>query len=151
MTLGETIIARHWVVDPARGKIGVPAVAPGDEGFVVTDVRFSHEYVTPMAAIFFEQLVGRDEPVHDPATVLMFRDHLTFLPEAMTPERIKEGLLEVALEREKKQRAFAQKQGIKLYGELRVGHHGGARGSEASCHSKTLAGHAEPGMLGIAS
>src|SRR2546425_11128420 len=48
MTLGEKIIARHWVVDPARGKIGVPAVKPGDEGFVVTDVRFSHEYVTPM-------------------------------------------------------------------------------------------------------
>src|SRR5213596_2109557 len=54
MTLGEKIIARHWVVDPAKGKIGVPAVKPGDEGFVVTDVRFSHEYVTPMAAIFFE-------------------------------------------------------------------------------------------------
>src|SRR5256886_12623498 len=45
MTLGEKIIARHWVVDPAKGNIGVPAVKPGDEGFVVTDVRFSHEYV----------------------------------------------------------------------------------------------------------
>jgi len=147
MTLGEKILARHWVVDPARGKIGVPAVAPGDEGFVVTDVRFSHEYVTPMAAIFFEQLVGRDEPVHDPATVLMFRDHLTFLPEAMTPERIKEGLLDVALQLEKKQRDFAEKQGIKLYGELRLGHHG----SEAICHSKILEGHAEPGMVIIGS
>jgi len=30
MTLGEKIIARHWVVDPSRGKIGVPAVKPGD-------------------------------------------------------------------------------------------------------------------------
>jgi len=147
MTLGEKILARHWVVDPARGKIGVPAVAPGDEGFVVTDVRFSHEYVTPMAAIFFEQLVGRDEPVHDPATVLMFRDHLTFLPEAMTPERIKEGLLDVALQLEKKQRDFAEKQGIKLYGELRLGRHG----SEAICHSKILEGHAEPGMVIIGS
>ena len=147
MTLGEKILARHWVVDPARGKIGVPAVAPGDEGFVVTDVRFSHEYVTPMAAIFFEQLVGRDEPVHDPATVLMFRDHLTFLPEAMTPERIKEGLLDVALQLEKKQRDFAEKQGIKLYGELRLGHHG----SEAICHSKILEGYAEPGMVIIGS
>src|SRR5213594_957512 len=57
MTLGEKIIARHWVVDPSQGKVGVPAVKPGDEGFVVTDIRFSHEYVTPMAAIFFEQLV----------------------------------------------------------------------------------------------
>src|SRR6266567_1105635 len=147
MTLGEKILARHWVVDPAKGKIGVPAVKPGDEGFVVADVRFSHEYVTPMAAIFFEQLVGRDEPVHDPATVLMFRDHLTFLPEAMTPERIKEGLLDVALQLEKKQRDFAEKQGIKLYGELRLGHHG----SEAICHSKILEGYAEPGMVIIGS
>src|SRR5437879_7986410 len=96
MTMGEKILARHWVVDRARGKIGVPAVAPGDEGFVVTDIRFSHEYVTPMAAIFFEQLVGRDERVQDPATILMFRDHLTFLHEAMTPERITERLLDVA-------------------------------------------------------
>ena len=147
MTLGEKIIARHWVVDPSTGKIGVPAVKPGDEGFVVTDVRFSHEYVTPMAAIFFEQLVGPDETVNDPGSILMFRDHLTFLGEAMTPERVKEGLLDVALELEKKQRAFAEKQGIRLYGELRLGHHG----SEAICHSKILEGHAEPGMVIIGS
>ncbi len=147
MTLGEKILARHWVVDPSRGKVGVPALKPGDEGFVVTDIRFSHEYVTPMAAIFFEQLVGPDEQVHDPGSILMFRDHLTFLGEAMTPERVKEGLLDVALQLEKKQRAFAEKQGIKLYGELRLGHHG----SEAICHSKILEGHAEPGMIIIGS
>jgi 3-benzylmalate isomerase len=147
MTLAEKILARHWVVDPAKGKVGVPAVKPGDEGFVVTDVRFSHEYVTPMAAIFFEQLVGRDARVQDPGSILMFRDHLTFLAEAMTPERIKEGLLDVALELEKKQREFAEQQGIKLYGELRLGHHG----SEAICHSKILEGHAEPGMVIIGS
>ena len=147
MTLGEKLIARHWVVDPSQEKVGVPAVKPGDEGFVVTDIRFSHEYVTPMAAIFFEQLVGPDEKVHEPASILMFRDHLTFLGEAMTPERVKEGLLDVALQLEKKQRAFADKQGIKLYGELRLGAHG----SEAICHSKILEGYAEPGMVIIGS
>ena len=147
MTLGEKIIARRWVVDPARGRIGVPAVKPGDEGFVVTDIRFSHEYVTPMAAIFFEQLVGENEQVYDPGSILMFRDHLTFLPEAMTPERVREGLLDVALQLEKKQRTFAQRQGIKLYGELRLGRHG----AEAICHSKMLEGHAEPGMVIIGS
>ncbi len=147
MTLGEKIIARHWVMDPSSGRVGVPAVKPGDEGFVVTDIRFSHEYVTPMAAIFFEQLVGKDEKVSDPGSVLMFRDHLTFLGEAMTAERVKEGLLDVALQLEKKQREFAEKQGIKLYGELRLGHHG----SEAICHSKILEGHAEPGMVIIGS
>src|SRR5947208_1182038 len=147
MTLGEKILARRWVVDPAKGKIGVPAVKPGDEGFVLSDIRFSREYVTPMAAIFFEQLVGKDARVNDPRSILMFRDHLTFLPEAMTPERIKEGLLDVALQLEKKQREFAAAQGIKLYGELRLGHHG----SEAICHSKILESHALPGQVIIGS
>src|SRR5204862_149869 len=147
MTLGEKILARRWVVDPAKGKIGVPAVKPGDEGFVLTDIRFSHEYVTPMAAIFFEQLVGKDAKVNDPGSILMFRDHLTFLPEAMTPERVKEGLLDVALQLEKKQREFATAQGIQLYGELRLGHHG----SEAICHSKILEAHALPAQVIIGS
>jgi 3-isopropylmalate/(R)-2-methylmalate dehydratase large subunit len=148
MTLGEKILARHWVVDLSSGQVGVPAVKPGDEGFVTTDIRFSHEYVTPMAAIFFEQLVGADERVNDPDSVLLFRDHLTFLAEAMTPERVKEGLLDVAMELEKKQRAFAEKQGIKLYGELtRLGLHG----SEAICHSKILESHALPGQVIIGS
>ncbi len=148
MTLGEKILARHWVVDRSTGEIGVPAVQPGDEGFVATDIRFSHEYVTPMAAIFFEQLVGPDEKVNDPGSVLFFRDHLTFLGEAMTPERVKEGLLDVALELEKKQRAFAEKQGVRLYGELtRLGLHG----SEAICHSKILEAHALPGQVIIGS
>jgi 3-isopropylmalate/(R)-2-methylmalate dehydratase large subunit len=80
--------------------------------------------------------------------VLLFRDHLTFLAEAMTPERVKEGLLDVAMELEKKQRAFAEKQGIKLYGELtRLGLHG----SEAICHSKMLESHALPGQVIIGS
>jgi len=147
MTLGEKVIARHWVADLAEGRVGVPFVKPGDEGFVVTDVRFSHEYVTPMAAIFFEQVVGPTERVTDPDSVLLFRDHLTFLSDAMTPERIKEGLLDVALQLEKKQREFAERQGIKLYGELRRGHHG----SEAICHSKILEAHAEPGQIIIGS
>ena len=147
MTLGEKVLARHWVADSAAGTIGVAAVRPGDEGFVHTDIRFSHEYVTPMAAIFFEQLVGPEARVADPDSILMFRDHLTFLPEAMTPERVKEGLLDIALELEKKQRTFAERQGIKLYGELRSRRHG----AEAICHSKILEAHAEPGQVIIGS
>jgi len=52
-----------------------------------------------------------------------------------------------ALQLEKKQREFAERQGIKLYGELRRGHHG----SEAICHSKILEAHAEPGQIIIGS
>src|SRR5260370_22880367 len=96
-----------------------------------------------MAAMFFEQVVGKNGKVNDPGSILMFRDHLTFLPEAMTPERVKEGLLDVPMQLEKKQREFASAQGIKLYGELRLGPHG----SEAICPSKLLESHALPGQV----
>ncbi len=66
MTIAEKIFARQWVTDLSKGEIGVAWVQPGDAGFVRTDIRFSHEYVTPMSAIFFESLVGPDEKVVDP-------------------------------------------------------------------------------------
>ncbi len=152
MTLGEKIIARHWVQDLTADDVGNPYVQPGDEGFVRTDIRFSHEYVTPMAAIFWERYVGADEPIVDPGSVFFFRDHLTFLELAMTDERKEQGLLAVALELKKKQEDFSNKHGAKLYGELpRLGHNMPVRGSEAICHSKILEHHALPGHLLIGS
>jgi 3-isopropylmalate/(R)-2-methylmalate dehydratase large subunit len=147
MTIAEKIFARHWVTDLSRNSVGVPWVQPGDSGFVKTDIRFSHEYVTPMSAIFFEQLVGENERVLEPESVLFFRDHLTFLKDAMSPERVQLGLLDVANQLEVKQREFAEKQGIRLYGELGHGKHG----SEAICHSKILEQYALPGHVIIGS
>jgi len=155
MTIAEKIFARHWVVDAARGRLGVPAVRPGDEGFFQTDIRFSHEYVTPMSAIFFEQLVGADEPLNDPSSIFFFRDHLTYLDQVMRPEHLEMGLLEVAGQLEKKQREFAAAKGVKLYGQLqkRLNLTGAlaAAGSEAICHSKILEAHALPGQIIIGS
>ncbi len=155
MTIAEKIFARHWVVDAARGTTGIPAVQAGDQGFVRTDIRFSHEYVTPMAAIFFDELVGKDEPVNDPSSVFLFRDHLTFLDQVMRPEHVQMGLLDVANQLEKTQREFAAAKGIKLYGQLdqRLNLHGAlsAAGSEAICHSKILEAHALPGHIIIGS
>ncbi len=143
MTLGEKIFARKWVVDAAEGRIGTASAEPGEAGFFRADIRFSHEYVTPMAAIFFEQKLGADAKVLDPDSILFFRDHLTFLHKVMSQERIEQGLLAVANELEVKQREFAEKQGIRLYGEQQ----GHVMGSEAICHSKILEDYAEPGML----
>ena len=143
MTLGEKIFARKWVVDAAEERIGTAWAEPGEAGFFRADIRFSHEYVTPMAAIFFEQKLGADAKVLDPDTILFFRDHLTFLHKVMSQERIEQGLLAVANELEVKQREFSEKQGIRLYGEQQ----GHVMGSEAICHSKILEDYAEPGML----
>src|SRR5439155_14441312 len=154
MTLAEKIIARHWVRDLARGELGVPYVKPGDEGFVRTDIRFSHEYVTPMSAIFWRDCVGEKEKIVDPDSVFFFRDHLTFLELAMTEQRKAEGLLDIALELKQKQEEFAAQQGVRLYGELprrMLGHMGVPTGAEAICHSKILEAHALPGQLIIGS
>ena len=143
MTLGEKIFAGKWVVDAATDKVGTDRAEPGEAGFFRADIRFSHEYVTPMAAIFFEQKLGPDARVLDPDSILFFRDHLTFLHQVMSQERIEQGLLGVANELEAKQREFSEKQGIRLYGEQQ----GHVMGSEAICHSKILEEYAEPGML----
>ena len=143
MTLGEKIFAGKWVVDAAADEVGVEWTEPGEAGFFRADIRFSHEYVTPMAAIFFEQKLGADARVLDAETILFFRDHLTFLHKVMSQERIEQGLLEVANQLEVKQREFAERQGIRLYGEQK----GHVMGSEAICHSKILEEYAEPGML----
>ena len=143
MTLGEKIFASKWVVDAASDWVGTDWAEPGEAGFFRADIRFSHEYVTPMAAIFFAQKLGPDARVLDPDSILFFRDHLTFLHQVMSQERIEQGLLAVANELEAKQREFSEKQGIRLYGEQQ----GHVMGSEAICHSKILEEYAEPGML----
>jgi 3-isopropylmalate/(R)-2-methylmalate dehydratase large subunit len=145
MTLAEKIFARHFVTDLSKDKVGVDAVKPGDSGFARTDVRFSHEYVTPMAAIFYEQLVG-EEPINDPSSVYFFQDHLTFLDDVMPPERKAMGLLDLAHQLVRKQEDFARAQGIRLHGAQPD-----RKGSEAICHSLILQDYALPGQIIIGS
>jgi len=144
MTLAEKIFARHMVT-PA-GAVGVAAVKPGDTGFTRVDLRFSHEYVTPMAAIFYEQNVGKDVPVNDASSIRFFRDHLTFLDEVISEEKKKMGLLDLATQLKLKQADFARQQGIKLHGEL-----SDRKGSEGICHSVMLETYALPGQVNVGS
>lgn len=171
MTLAEKIFARHMVNGssqdeleirsteragaaappvPTRheeaSKLGVPAVKPGDAGFARADLRFSHEYVTPMAAIFFDQLVGKDAPVNDPGSVVFFRDHLTFLDEVLSEQKRKMGLLDLATQLKLKQGEFAKRKGIRLHGELTD-----RKGAEGICHSVVLESYALPGQLVVGS
>ncbi|MGB9072302.1 MAG: aconitase family protein [Terriglobales bacterium] len=144
MTLAEKIFARHMV--RPDGTVGVAAVQPGDTGFTRVDLRFSHEYVTPMAAIFYESYVGKDVPVNDAASIRFFRDHLTFLDEVISEEKKKLGLLDLATQLKLKQADFARRQGIKLHGEL-----ADRKGSEGICHSVMLETYALPGQVNVGS
>jgi 3-isopropylmalate/(R)-2-methylmalate dehydratase large subunit len=164
MTVSEKIFARH-MIGGGSGRMGsgvharpaeqrsalpddsaIPAVQPGDAGFARTDLRFSHEYVTPMAAIFFDQLVGRDAPINDPSSVLFFRDHLTFLDEVLSEQKRKMGLLDLATQLKLKQGEFATRKGVRLHGELTD-----RKGAEGICHSVVLESYALPGQLIVGS
>ena len=144
MTIAEKIFARHML--HGTGKVGVEAVKPGDTGFARTDLRFSHEYVTPMAAIFYDHYLGKDEPVNDRDTILFFRDHLTFLDEVLSEEKRKMGLLDLAGQLKLKQEEFAKSRGIRLHGELKD-----RKGSEGICHSVITETYALPGQLVVGS
>jgi len=127
-------------------KQGVAYVKPGDTGFARTDLRFSHEYVTPMAAIFYDYFVGKEVPVTDKESIMFFRDHLTFLDEVMSEEKKKMGLLDLATQLKLKQESFAREREIKLHGELKD-----RKGSEGICHSIVLESYALPGQMNVGS
>src|SRR5438105_4567738 len=141
MNIVEKIIARHAFV--RAGQIGIEAVKPGDALFAVADVRFSHEYVTPMAESLFKQALGKDARVTEPESVYAFRDHLTFLGRVMSEDKRKLGLLDRANGLATTQESFTDEQGIKLYGGTEE------RGSEAICHNAVVEDLALPGQLVI--
>jgi 3-isopropylmalate/(R)-2-methylmalate dehydratase large subunit len=157
MTLAEKIFAAHMLPaasetaelrSAGRTNASVPTcfVRPGDTGFTRVDLRFSHEYVTPMASIFYELNVGKNVPVNDASSIRFFRDHLTFLDEVISEEKKKMGLLDLATQLKVKQEDFAKQQGIKLHGEL-----ADRKGSEGICHSVMLETYALPGQVNVGS
>ncbi len=132
MTLVEKVIAAHAIIDAKTGELGLVAVKPGDALFVRADVRFSHEYVTPMAEALYVGSFGEDARVADPSSVFAFRDHLTFLGDVMPVEHLKMGLLDRANGLATTQQSFTERHGIRLFGEVTEG------GSEAICHNAVL-------------
>ncbi|VVD89549.1 2,3-dimethylmalate dehydratase large subunit [Pandoraea pneumonica] len=145
MTYGEKIIAR---------ALGVPRVRAGDAVFVPADWRFSHEYVTPMAVSFLHHAfdtVGETAgdtndvadampPLHDPASILCFEDHLTHL-DATTGSGRPPALIEAAHQLGAVQREFCARHGLRLHGRIPGG------GSEGICHAVMLERYALPGQV----
>lgn len=145
MNLCEKIIAARAIADARSGALGTAAVKPGDALFVRTDVRFSHEYVTPMADSLFRAGFGDAAKVSEPESVFTFRDHLTFLDLVMPEAHKKMGLDAQAASLATVQDGFSKRHGIRLYGE--VTREGRTVGSEAICHNKVIEELALPGQV----
>ena len=141
MTLVEKILARNVVVDAASGRIGLESVKTGDGIFVKAHWRFSHEYVTAMAASFLAGAAGDAVQLRDPERILAFRDHLTFLDQSINIEKNRTGLLSVARRLKYAQEEFCARHGIRLHGELPDG------SSEGICHVLMAERYAMPGEV----
>ena len=142
MTLIEKIIAARVV--RAKGQLGVPSVAPGQSYFVRADLRFSHDYVTAMADALFRAGFGEQAQVADPDSVVLFRDHLTLLGQALTPRHRELKLYDHALELKRAQERFAERHGLRLFDEVE-----GPSGprSYGICHNVVVEELGQPGSL----
>jgi 3-isopropylmalate/(R)-2-methylmalate dehydratase large subunit len=145
MTVAEKVLARRWIADLAKGDVGVPAVKPGDTGFVRTDIRFSHEYVTPMAAGLYDQYTPGAEII-DKESVLLFRDHLGMLDLVISEEKKTAGLLVLANGLSRRQVEFSEEQGLRLHGDLKD-----RKGSEGICHTIVYGRYGLPGQVIVGS
>jgi len=142
-TMAQKIIAAHAVRDASGEQVGAPGVRIGSTLLVRADLRFSHEYVTPMADALFRHAFGEEARVRDPERVLCFRDHLTFVEHVFAGDAKRLPLLEQARTLPEVQARFAERHGIRLFGEQPE--RGPEGGSEAICHEAVLESFAEPG------
>ena len=100
-TLFEKIVARHALAT----ELTEAHPAPGDGAFVRADWRFIHEYYTGMAAHMLHATFGRPLALHDPASVIVFEDHTSYVEES--PAHVRAGLVPNVHRMVEAQRDFA--------------------------------------------
>ncbi|MGW5969535.1 aconitase family protein [Streptomyces sp. NPDC055186] len=117
------------------------SVTPGEAYFIETDVRFSHEYVTPMAAGMFAKEFGPDAAVADPAGCYFFQDHLSLAPSVLQRRAGGAELIERVHRLGERQQEFATLSKGNFVGPSPDG------GSRAICHNHIVEHVAEPGQV----
>jgi len=131
-TLAEKILLRH--LPP-----GAPAPGPGEGVFVRADWRFSHDYFTGMCAHLMHEAFGRPAPLHDPASIVAFHDHLALAGQSVP--HVRGGLLPGVAGLVDGHRDFVRDYPVRAHGELPGG------GSEGICHAVMAERYALPGQV----
>ncbi|QMV71695.1 3-isopropylmalate dehydratase [Comamonas piscis] len=142
-TLFEKIVARHALptaVTPAQP-------VAGDGAFVRADWRFIHEYYTGMAAHMLHASLGRPLPLNDPASILVFEDHTSYVQES--PAHVRGGLVPNVHRMVQAQRSFAADYALHSYRTLTEDEALRDDGSNVAgiSHAMMTERHALPGQL----
>ncbi|OUL99801.1 aconitase family protein [Variovorax sp. JS1663] len=111
-TLFEKILARHVLDTPLTS----PAPSPGDGAFVRADWRFIHEYYTGMAAHMLHASLGPSLSLHEPASIVVFEDHTSYVEES--PAHVRGGLVPNVRRMVDAQRAFVAAHGLRAHRTL---------------------------------
>ena len=136
LTLAQKIVARHALkVNDVNWDI-----TQGGSGFVRADHRFIHEYYTAMAADLLYERFGKPLELHDPSSIILFEDHLSYAHRSPTHLRL--GLLPQVRELSAAHRDFARNYQLKDHGYLI-----GEEGSEGISHAMMAERYALPGEI----
>ena len=118
-------------------------VRVGESYFIEADVRFSHEYVTPMAAGMFIRQFGPEAKVADPDSCYFFQDHLSLAPSVLARRGNGLELIGRVEGLNARQAEFAASTGGHFIGPVAAG------GSRAICHNYIVENVARPGQVVI--
>ncbi|MET0542798.1 MAG: aconitase family protein [Variovorax sp.] len=111
-TLFEKIVARHALAT----ELTTAHPAAGDGAFVRADWRFIHEYYTGMAAHMLHATFGTPLSLHDPASIIVFEDHTSYVEES--PAHVRGGLVPNVHRMVQAQRDFAATYGLRSHRTL---------------------------------
>jgi len=111
-TLFEKIVARHALAT----ELTEAHPAGGDGAFVRADWRFIHEYYTGMAAHMLHAAFGRPLALVDPASIVVFEDHTSYVEES--PAHVRGGLVPDVMAMCEAQRRFARDYGLRSHRTL---------------------------------
>jgi 3-isopropylmalate/(R)-2-methylmalate dehydratase large subunit len=111
-TLFEKIVARHAL----STELTSAAPAAGEGAFVRADLRFIHEYYTGMCAHMLHATFGNPVSLHDPASIVVFEDHTSYV--AQSPAHVRNGLVPNVLAMCRAQREFVEQYGLRSHRTL---------------------------------
>ena len=142
-TLFEKIIARHAL----RTALTTAAPAPGAGMFVRADWRFIHEYYTGMCAHMLHTSFGRPLRLHDPASIIVFEDHTSYVHSS--PVHLRDGLVPNVLAMCQAQRDFVADYGLRFHRTLTDAEAARDDGSNVAgiSHAMVAEHYALPGQL----
>lgn len=142
-TLYEKIVRRHLLRTDATPA--EPAV--GEGCFLHADWRFIHEYYTGMAAHMLDRTLGADHALHEPASIVVFEDHATYVDES--PAHLKAGLVPNMHAMVRAQREFVARHRLRFHRSLTDAEAARDDGSNAAgiSHAMMAERYAAPGQV----